>query len=414
MDQSVSPAPAGTKTLPRWEFIALMAALMALNALAIDIMLPAMQQIGESLGVADENQRQLVVTAYVVGFGGAQLFFGPISDRWGRRGPLLVGLCVYVLAAFAAAFSPTFGWLLVLRFIQGMGAAATRVIAVSVVRDTFGGRQMAEVMSLVFMVFMVIPVIAPSIGQLVILFAEWHAIFLVIAALGLVFTIWSALRLPETLRPENQRPFTLASIAEGFRIVVTNRMSFCYTIAATAIFGALFGFINSAQQVFIGIYDTGTMFPLLFAMVAGMMAVSSFLNSRFVGRFGMRRLSQAALIGFLIVTSIIFVLSLLGPIPLPLFIGLFALAMFQFPWIGSNFNAMAMEPLGHVAGIASSIQGFVTTLGGGIIGALIGQAFDGSVTPLSAGYCGAALFALGCVLVAEKGRMFQGINPPVR
>ena len=414
MDQSVSPAPAGTKTLPRWEFIALMAALMALNALAIDIMLPAMQQIGESLGVADENQRQLVVTAYVVGFGGAQLFFGPISDRWGRRGPLLVGLCVYVLAAFAAAFSPTFGWLLALRFIQGMGAAATRVIAVSVVRDTFGGRQMAEVMSLVFMVFMVIPVIAPSIGQLVILFAEWHAIFLVIAALGLVFTIWSALRLPETLRHENQRPFTLASIAEGFRIVVTNRMSFCYTIAATAIFGALFGFINSAQQVFIGIYDTGTMFPLLFAMVAGMMAVSSFLNSRFVGRFGMRRLSQAALIGFLIVTSIIFVLSLLGPIPLPLFIGLFALAMFQFPWIGSNFNAMAMEPLGHVAGIASSIQGFVTTLGGGIIGALIGQAFDGSVTPLSAGYCGAALFALGCVLVAEKGRMFQGINPPVR
>ena len=414
MDQSVSPAPAGTKTLPRWEFIALMAALMALNALAIDIMLPAMQQIGESLGVADENQRQLVVTAYVVGFGGAQLFFGPISDRWGRRRPLLVGLCVYVLAAFAAAFSPTFGWLLALRFIQGMGAAATRVIAVSVVRDTFGGRQMAEVMSLVFMVFMVIPVIAPSIGQLVILFAEWHAIFLVIAALGLVFTIWSALRLPETLRPENQRPFTLASIAEGFRIVVTNRMSFCYTIAATAIFGALFGFINSAQQVFIGIYDTGTMFPLLFAMVAGMMAVSSFLNSRFVGRFGMRRLSQAALIGFLIVTSIIFVLSLLGPIPLPLFIGLFALAMFQFPWIGSNFNAMAMEPLGHVAGIASSIQGFVTTLGGGIIGALIGQAFDGSVMPLSAGYAGAALFALGCVLVAEKGRLFQGINPPVR
>ena len=180
MDQSVSPAPAGTKTLPRWEFIALLAALMALNALAIDIMLPAMQQIGESLGVADENQRQLIVTAYVVGFGGAQLFFGPISDRWGRRGPLLVGLCVYVLAAFAAAFSPTFGWLLALRFIQGMGAAATRVIAVSVVRDTFGGRQMAEVMSLVFMVFMVIPVIAPSIGQLVILFAEWQAIFLVI------------------------------------------------------------------------------------------------------------------------------------------------------------------------------------------------------------------------------------------
>ena len=171
------------------------------------------------------------------------------------------------------------------------------MIAVSVVRDTFGGRQMAEVMSLVFMVFMIIPVIAPGIGQFIILFAEWHAIFLAIATLGLVFAIWTALRLPETLRPENQRAFTAASIAEGFRIVVTNRMSFWYTVASTALFGALFGFINSAQQIYIGIYDTGTMFPALFAMVAGMMAVTSFVNSRFVGRFGMRRLSQAALTG---------------------------------------------------------------------------------------------------------------------
>lgn len=174
MDQQVQPtAPAApTLAIPRWEFIALAAALMSLNALAIDIMLPAMQQIGESLGVTDENRRQLVVSAYIVGFGGGQLFFGPISDRWGRRGPLLAGLAVYVVAAFGAAFAPDFGWLLALRFVQGLGAAATRVIAVSVVRDTHGGRAMAEVMSLVFMVFMVIPVIAPSIGQVIVLFAE--------------------------------------------------------------------------------------------------------------------------------------------------------------------------------------------------------------------------------------------------
>lgn len=226
--------------------------------------------------------------------------------------------------------------------------------------------------------------------------------------------MWTALRLPETLAVENQRAFSVASIAEGFRIVVTNRMSFWYTVATTALFGALFGFINSAQQIFIGIYETGTAFPLLFAMVAGMMAVSSFLNARFVGRFGMRTLSQAALIVFLAAMATVFVLALFGPVPLPLFLGLFAAAMFQFPWIGSNFNAMAMEPLGHVAGMASSIQGFATTLGGGLIGALIGQAFDGTVVPLSAGYCGAAVFALICVLIAEKGRLFQPVNPPVR
>ena len=165
MDQRTSPAPVKALAIPRWEFIALAAALMALNALAIDIMLPAMQQIGESLGVAEENRRQLIVTAYIAGFGLAQLAFGPISDRWGRRGPLIVGLGVYVLAAIASVFAPSFAILLALRFVQGMGAAATRVITVSVIRDLFGGRAMAEIMSLVFMVIMVIPVIAPSIGR---------------------------------------------------------------------------------------------------------------------------------------------------------------------------------------------------------------------------------------------------------
>jgi MFS transporter, DHA1 family, multidrug resistance protein len=234
------------------------------------------------------------------------------------------------------------------------------------------------------------------------------------AVLALAVSVWTALRLPETLHPEFRRPFTVAAIAEGFKIVVTNRMSLCYTLASTALFAALFGFINSAQQVYVGIYDAGAWFPVLFAAVAGLMAVSSFLNSRFVGRFGTRRLSHGALLGFLTVTALIFVLSLLGPISLPLFVGLFAIAMFQFSWIGSNFNTLAMEPLGHVAGMASSIQGFVTTLGGGTLGALIGQAFDGTVTPLAAGYFCAAVGGLVFVLIAEKGRLFRSVNPPLR
>jgi MFS transporter, DHA1 family, multidrug resistance protein len=414
MDKESSPQTTSpTLSIPRWEFITLAAALMALNALAIDIMLPGLQQIGASLGVENENHRQYVITAYISGFGLAQLAYGPISDRFGRRAPLLIGLVIYVIAAFAASFAPSFTTLLILRFVQGIGAASTRVIAVSVIRDVFGGRAMAEIMSLVFMVFMIIPVIAPGIGQLVMLFSEWHMIFVFMAAIALAITAWTALRLPETLHPEYRRPFTVGSILGGFRIVLTNRISLCYTLAMMIAFGALFGFINSAQQIFVGIYGLGVWFPVLFATVAGMMAISSFVNSQLVGRFGMRRLSHGAIVGFMTVNCILFVLSLLGPVPLPLFVCLFTAAMMQFGWIGSNFNSIAMEPLGHVAGTASSVIGFLQTVGGGVIGAGIGQAFDGTVTPLAAGFCAVSVIALLVVLFAERGKLFQVHGAPL-
>ncbi|MBX3582561.1 MAG: multidrug effflux MFS transporter [Rhizobiaceae bacterium] len=405
-----SPQPFQLR-IPRWEFIALAAALMALNALAIDIMLPGLQEIGASLGVENENHRQYVITAYIAGFGVAQLFFGPLSDRFGRRAPMLVGLAIYVAAALGSAFAPTFEALLILRVIQGIGAAATRVIVVSVVRDVFGGRAMAEVMSLVFMVFMVIPVVAPGMGQIVMLFSEWHMIFVVMAVVALLFTLWAAARLPETLHPEYRRSFNVQTIANGFRIVLTNRVSLCYMLATTSIFGALFGFINSAQQVYVGIYGLGVWFPVIFAAIAGMMAVSSFVNSRLVGRVGMRKLSHGALLGFIAVTSIWLVLSLFGQLPLYVFVPIFAAAMLQFGWIGSNFNSIAMEPLGHLAGTASSVQGFTQTVGGGFIGAVIGQLFDGTTTPLAAGFCAVSLLSLTFVLIAERGKLFQAHNP---
>lgn len=400
--------------IARWEFIALVAALMALNALAIDIMLPGLQQIGASLAVENENHRQYVITAYILGFGAPQLLYGPISDRLGRRGPLLVGMVVYVAAAGAASFAPSFEMLLALRFLQGLGAAGTRVIAVSLVRDVFGGRAMAEVMSLVFMVFMIVPVVAPLLGQGVILFSEWPMIFVLMAAIATIATLWAFLQLPETLAQERRRPFSAAAVLDGFRIVLTNQVALCYTIASTLVFGGLFGFINSAQQIYVGIYRLGVWFPVLFAVVAGMMAVSSFANARLVGRFGMRRLSHGALLGFLAVNVVTFSLALAGPVPLWAFATLFTLAMLQFGWIGSNFNAIAMEPLGHVAGTASAVQGFIQTLGGGLIGAGIGQAFDGTVVPFTAGFCLLGFGALALVLVGEKGRLFRTYNPPVR
>jgi DHA1 family bicyclomycin/chloramphenicol resistance-like MFS transporter len=396
----------------RAQFIAMMAALMALNALAIDIMLPGLQQIGAALGVENENHRQYVVSAYLFGFGIAQLFYGPISDRFGRRTPLLIGLGIYIVSAIAVVFVPSFAGLLILRFIQGIGSAATRVISVSIVRDVFGGRAMAEVMSLIMMVFMIVPIIAPGTGQLVLLFGDWHLIFVFIAVVAVIVTIWVARKLPETLDPADVRPFTVKSIVAGFLIVLTNRMALCYTLASTFIFGALFGFINSAQQVYVGIYQLGVWFPVAFAAVALFMSISAFLNSRWVGRLGMRKLSHAAIIGFVVVTFLWLTVQLLSSEPMPflLFLAFFAMAMFLFGLIASNFNSLAMEPLGHVAGTASSVLGFMGTVGGAIIGASIGQAFDGTATPMVAGFFTVSVIGLFFVLIGEKGKLFQPHN----
>jgi DHA1 family bicyclomycin/chloramphenicol resistance-like MFS transporter len=396
------------------EFITLAALLMALNALAIDIMLPALQQIGSSLGVDNENHRQYIVSAYLLGFGGAQLFYGPLSDRFGRRLPLLIGLAVYIFSAIGIAVIPSFVGLLTLRFIQGLGAAATRVITISIVRDIYGGRQMAEVMSLIMMVFMIVPVIAPGTGQIIMLFSTWHMIFVFIATVAVCVLIWMYFRMPDTLHPDDVRPFTVKSVAAGFVIVLTNRVALCYTIASTFIYGALFGFINSAQQIYVGIYKLGIYSPLAFSGVAVFMAFSSFVNSQLVGRFGMRRLSHAALLGFVAITSIWLLVQLLGsgPMPFALFMFFFALAMFQFGWIGSNFNSLAMEPLGHVAGTASSVLGFMSTVGGALIGAAIGQTFNGTATPMVTGYFAVSVIGLFFVLIAEKGKLFRPQNAP--
>ncbi|WP_371823864.1 multidrug effflux MFS transporter [Phyllobacterium sp. 628] len=415
MDSNLQTTPPRLMGMGKVEFIGLMAMLMAINALAIDIMLPGLQQIGASLGVTSENHRQYVISAYLFGFAVSQLFYGPLSDRFGRRAPLLCGLAIYIIAAFSAAFVPTFASLLFFRFIQGIGSAATRVITISIVRDVYGGRQMAEVMSLIMMVFMIVPVIAPGTGQVVMIFGDWHLIFIFMAVLATAITLWMYFRLPETFDPADRRPFTLKSVAQGFKIVLTNRVALCYTLASAFLFGSLFGFINSAQQIYIGIYDLGIWFPVAFSAVAIMMAFSSFVNSRFVGRYGMRRLSHGALMGFLTINTVWLLLTLFGPhpTPFPLYLLLFAMAMFQFGWIGSNFNALAMEPLGHVAGTASSVLGFMGTAGGGAIGALIGQAYDGTTLPLVLGYFVVSLIGLMFVLIAEKGKLFHPHNPPV-
>jgi DHA1 family bicyclomycin/chloramphenicol resistance-like MFS transporter len=265
-------------------------------------------------------------------------------------------------------------------------------------------------MSLTFMVFMVIPIIAPGIGQVILLTGPWHYIFLFMSGLAAVIWLWAWFRLPETLHPEYRRKLSLGVIADGFRIVFTNRIAFFYGIAGTFLFGAMFGFIISSQQIFVGIYGLGPWFPLAFAAMAGFMAIASFVNSRVVRRFGMRRLSHTAMVLYVSCAAILLALSLIGPVNFWVFVVLLMLIQVSFGTAASNMNSLSMEPLGKVAGTAAAVFGFMQTVGGALLGTYIGQHFNNTLTPNATGYLVMGSLVLICILIAEKGKLF-GVSP---
>ena len=394
------------REISRFEFIAMLAALIALNALAIDIMLPALPQIAQTLGTANANDQQLVISAYMIGVGISILFFGPLSDRYGRRAPLIIGFLVYIAASLAAIIAPSFVALLLLRFIQGLGTAVFRIVAIAVMRDKYEGRAMAEVMSLVYMVFMIVPIIAPTIGQLILFGGSWQLIFIFVAFIGIIVAIWVFFRLPETLNPKNVRPLTLASIFGGFKIVISNRFSFSYALAGMFIYGALISMLNSSQQIFVGVYSLGILFPLAFAGIGIIMAIASFINSKIVKRLGMRIIAHISLIIFILTSLILAISSQLTTVPFIVFYPLMGIIFFMFSLTTSNMNSLSMQPLGKVAGTAASAFGFVQTLGGALIGLIIGQMYNGSITPLISGFAIAGTIGLCLVLYAERGKLF--------
>ena len=392
------------------EFVALIAMMMALNALAIDMMLPALPAIGDALNVATENSRQWVITAYLLGFGGAQIIYGPLADRYGRKPVLMAGLALYVAFSILAAFAPSFELLIAARVATGLGAAALRVLAVSIVRDRYSGRTMARVMSLSFLVFLGVPILAPALGQLVLIVAPWPWIFGVLALAGSAFMVWALIRLPETLHPENRMPIRIGRIAGAFREAVTHRQAIGYTLAMTCITGSLFGFINSSQQIFFDVFNEPGLFTTVFAAIAASIAVASLINARLVERLGSRLISHTALLGFIVMSAIHAAVALSGHETMWTFAVLQGLTMFCFGLIAGNFGAMAMEPMGHIAGTASSAQGFISTTVGASLGFLIGQQFNGSAAPMTVGFIALGLAALAFVLIAEGGRLFQARN----
>ena len=402
-DTSLAAAPAPRPGFR--EFVVLMAGLMALNALAIDAMLPALPAIGDALGVAADNHRQLVISVYVLGFGLTQLVYGPLADRYGRRPVLTVSLVLYIAFALACAAAGSFALLLAARLAQGGAAAATRVLVVSIIRDRYEGAAMARLMSLVFLVFLLIPVLAPAFGQLTLMIAPWRWIFFGLAIFAAIMLVWSLTRLPETLRPEYRRPLSLATIAAGVRETLGNRQSLGYTLAFTLMLGALMGYINSIQQIVFDTFGRPELIAIAFAGIAGPMALTSWLNSRLVERIGARRIAHA---GILLFTAFSFVHLIAAGIgeELGLFIAMQGLIMACFGLASANFGALAMEPLGHVAGTASSIQGTITTIGGAAIGIVIGQSFDGTAVPMVAGYAALGAAAIAILLMTERGRLF--------
>jgi DHA1 family bicyclomycin/chloramphenicol resistance-like MFS transporter len=389
------------------EFVVVIASIMALNPLAMDMMLPALPDIASAFHIVAANRPQAVLSTFLIGFGVGQFAMGPLSDRFGRRPVLLGGMTLYAIASLLAIAAPSFETLLLARALQGLGTSATRVIATSIVRDCYAGRRMASVMSLAMMVFIAVPVIAPSFGQAVMLLTQWRGIFVVLMLYGVLALIWSALRMPETLPISERKSLAIRDVLGAYRQTVTNRQTLGYALAAGCVMGALFAFVFCSQQVFTGIFGLGRYFPIAFAGIAVGTAFGGFFNARFVGKVGMRVISHGALLGFALVAGIVLVAAKFAMLPLPLFMVLSALMMFAFGLMIANFTALAMEPQGHIAGTASSLYGSITTLLGIGIGTTIGQDYDGTLLPFAFGFFLCTLAALAIVLVVEKGRLFK-------
>ncbi|MGE0750377.1 MAG: multidrug effflux MFS transporter [Variibacter sp.] len=387
----------------------IVALMMGMTAYSVDNLLPAFDSLRAGFALADPNAPQLLVYGYMMAFALAQIAYGPISDMVGRRPVLIGGMAIYMAGCVLAIVAPSFSMLMVSRVIQGIGSAAARVLAVAIVRDRFEGREMARVMSLAMMVFLIVPIFAPALGSGLLMVGPWPLIFVSMFAVALTLSLWFGRRMPETLHPEFRFPFSAQKIASAVALTATTREALGYSTGVGLMMGCVLGYVGSAQQILeTTVYGLGSSFSLYFALVAATMAVGSLLNSRVVRRFGMRRLSHGAIIGFTAIAGVLVVVALAygGRPPLALFIGLVAAAMFLFALTVPNFNTMAMEPLGAVAGTAAAFIGAYTTLLGALCGLAVGQSFNGTVVPLAAGYFILSALCLLVVLWTERGRLF--------
>lgn len=389
---------------PFMEFVIIISFMMSITALTIDAILPALSQISTELSVQNTNDRQLAISILFLGLGFGQLFFGPLSDKTGRKPPVYIGYIIYIFGSILAGFSVTFPMLLAGRFLQGLGISGPRSVTLAIVRDRFEGRLMARVMSFVMTVFILVPLIAPSLGQVVMTTFGWRNIFTSLVGFALVSLIWFSLRMPETLAPEHRAPFSLKRILNTTIEIVKIKPAIGYTVTSGLIGGAFLGYLNSSQQIFAEQYALGPRFPLIFSMLAGSIGLASLVNSQLVMRFGMRFLVTWSLRIILGLAAVGLGLALMagGLPPLWLLMTYLMLTFFCIGILFGNQNSLAMEPLGHLAGIGSAIVGSLATLIQTPLGTFIGQQFNGTILPLILGLAGTTAVSLLIVRWVEK------------
>ncbi len=370
------------------EFIALMAFTMSLVALSIDAMLPAFPEMTRDLQVAQANDIQLVVSMLFIGLAIGQLFYGPLSDSIGRKPAIYIGFTLFILGSLLSMAASDFSTMLAGRLLQGIGAAGRRTVAVALIRDRFHGSEMARLMSFIMTVFILVPIFAPALGQAILMVAGWRSIFGAFVVLALLTLVWLGLRQAETLAKDQRRPFTLRNVKAALLEVMKSRMAMIYMLVAGCISGAFLSYLNTSQQIFQVQYGLGTQFPLYFGVLAVAVGIASLLNSRLVMRFGMHTLANRALLLMMSLSWLFLAIVWFygGHPPLWLFMANCLALFFCIGILFGNLNAIAMEPLGHVAGTAASVIGTTTTLLAVVLGYFIGQAYNGTLFPMAFGF----------------------------
>ncbi|SEQ97912.1 MFS transporter, DHA1 family, bicyclomycin/chloramphenicol resistance protein [Amphritea atlantica] len=376
------------KAIPFAEFVTLIALLISLAALSIDAMLPALGIIGNDLNVADPNDNQLVIVTFFVGMAVGQFLYGPLSDSFGRKSVILFGLVIFAAGTLLSVTADSFQQMLLGRVLQGFGLAGPRVVSVALVRDLYAGRAMARVMSFVMTVFILVPMMAPALGQLVLYYADWRMIFIGLLSAAIVLSVWLMIRMPETLAEVNRRSFAAGILWRGFKEVVSHRVAMGFTLVTGLVFGAFIGYLNLSQPVLQDQYALGTQFPLYFGCLAGAIGLASLMNARLVGRYGMWRLIILSLISITLLSLIYLpvVIFYTGHPPLQTLVIYLFLVFFAVGLLFGNLNSMAMEPLGHLAGIGAGLVSALSTLLSIVFSLIIGQLYNQTIYPLVGGF----------------------------